>query len=80
MTSISYEGIESEFFTPATRSLNQERAELRRATWVLAKSFNQPERGLEINHGILHLFIVDGRQPHCKNISSLETLHLLSRC
>jgi hypothetical protein len=69
MTSISYEGMEFEYFTLAKRYSDQKRPERRRATGIPAKSFNQPERGLEINSGILHLFMVDERRPHCKNIS-----------
>ena len=55
MVLVSYEEVELEFSTPAIRYLNQKRSELCRATWILARSFNQSEPGLEINHGILYL-------------------------
>jgi hypothetical protein len=55
----------TEYFTPATRFLDQEQPELCRATWILANSFNQPERGLKIDHDVLHLVLPwsTGRRP-----------------
>lgn len=80
MIPISYENVELKSSTPVTRYLDQKRSELHRAAWVLPKLFNQSKRRSKINHGVVHLVMVDGRPPYCKNVFSLETLYLRIRC